>query len=151
MFVIGLCSADVFTGSGIDLDFVAFVDEKRNLNLCAGFNGCGFGNVGCGIAFNTGFGFGNFKGYEVRSFKTENFAFVRKDAANVLFFAEFEGIAEKVFFDRDKFISFGIHEVIKVTVGVAVRHFFSFDKCGGEFIGRVESALYNCYLWNTWC
>ena len=144
MFVIGLCSADVFTGSGVDLDFVAFVDEERNFNLRAGFNGCRFGNVGCGIAFNAGVGFGYFKSYEVRSFKTENFAFVRKNTANVFFFAEFEGIAEKSFFDRDKFIGIGIHEVIKVAVGVAVAHFFSLDKCGGEFIGRVESALNNC-------
>ena len=93
-----LCSADVFTGSGVDLDFVAFVDEKRNFYVCAGFNGCGFGYVGSGIAFNAGFGFGYFEGYEVGCFKTENFAFVRKDTTNVFFFAGAEARVELFIF-----------------------------------------------------
>ncbi len=46
-------SLDIFTGAGVDLDDVPFLDEARHDEFAAGFNLGRFGDVGCRVTFGT--------------------------------------------------------------------------------------------------
>ena len=56
---LGFAAAQVLTGTGVDLDLVALVDEEGHLHLSAGLNGSGLGDVGSGVAGEARLGLGN--------------------------------------------------------------------------------------------
>ena len=60
-FIIGaqLCARNVFAGTGINVKYVAFVNEQRYFNNIAGIHGCGFAAAGSRIAADARVGFNN--------------------------------------------------------------------------------------------
>ena len=55
---LSLGTAQVLTGTGVDLDLVADLDEQGHINLSAGLNGSGLQSVGSGVASEAGLGSG---------------------------------------------------------------------------------------------
>ena len=51
---LSLGAAQILAGAGIDLDLVALVDEQRHLDLSAGLDGSGLGDVGSSVASEAG-------------------------------------------------------------------------------------------------
>ena len=58
--VILLGAAQILAGTGVDLDLLALVDEQGDTDNSAGLQGSGLGDVGSGIAADTGLGLGDF-------------------------------------------------------------------------------------------
>lgn len=138
-----LDAAHIFAGSGVDTDGVAFVYEERNLNDVSGFESCRFGAAGCGVALNARFAESDLQFDKVFRLDAERTAVEGSDGANHVFFDEIQCVGNKFLRERNLFVSFFVHEVIKFAVVVKVLHFFPFDVSELEFIGRVESAFDN--------
>ena len=68
-----LSAGDIFTFTRINQKYIAFVNEQRNLNRKACFNGCVFGRAGCCVAFNAGLSFNNLQINTVWQCNTDNF------------------------------------------------------------------------------
>ena len=51
---LSLGTAQILTGTGVDLDLVALVDEEGHLHLGTGLHGSGLGDVGGGVAGEAG-------------------------------------------------------------------------------------------------
>ena len=137
-----LYSFEIFAGTGVDSDLVAFVDEHRYLDLGAGFNNCKFGDVGGGVAFYARFCLGDLEFDERGRLNGEYVALVGNETAGIAFFDEFEVFGEFVGIEGNLIVGFHIHKVVKIAVGIAVLHIFSFNYCGGEFCGGVK-GLFN--------
>ena len=117
----------VFTGTGIDLDGIALVDEEGNLDLIAVVDLGGFGHVGGSIAADTGFCFGDDLFDEGRQRDFNGFAIVENDIAEALFDKEEFLVAEELFADGHFFVGVGVTENVVMTVEVGVVHFPFFE------------------------
>ena len=82
---LSLGTAQILTGTGVDLDLVALVDEQGHLHLSAGLHGSGLGDVGSGVASEARLGSGNNQVSKVGNFNTENLALVGHNGANIIF------------------------------------------------------------------
>lgn len=138
-----LDAAHVFAGSGVDSDGVAFVYEERNLNDVAGFEGCRLGAAGCGVAFDARFAESDLQFDKVFRFNAERAAVEGRNGANHIFLDKVQSVGNKFLGERNLFVGFFIHKVIKFAVVVEILHFLSFDVSKFELVGRVESAFDN--------
>ena len=66
----------VFAGSGVNADHVALVDEQRNADFCAGFQGGGLCGVGSSVALKARICFGYLQFNEERRLYAKNNPFV---------------------------------------------------------------------------
>lgn len=136
-----LDAAHIFAGSGVDSDGVAFVYEERNLNDVSGFEGCRFGAAGCGVAFNARFAESDLQFDEVFRLNAERAAVEEGNGASHVLFDEVQSVGNEFLGERNLFVGFFIHKVVKFAVAVEILHFLSFDVSKFELVGRVESTL----------
>ena len=143
LFFQNLYSGQIFTGSGVDLDDIAFVYEQRYINLCAGLNGSRLICASSGIALEARLGLSNCQLYEQRGLHCEYAAVMRTDLADFILFYELQSIADCILIQRDLVIGFHIHESIQIAVVVQVLHISSLDTGSRTFLSRTESLLNN--------
>ena len=86
LFFQNLYSGQIFTGSGVDLDDIAFVYEQRYINLCAGLNGSRLICASSGITLEARLGLSNCQLYEQRGLHCEYAAVMRTDLADFILF-----------------------------------------------------------------
>mgnify|MGYP007014921397 CR=1 FL=1 len=136
-----LGAAEVLAGAGVDLDLLAGLDEEGNLDLCAGLEGCGLGRVGSGVACKAGVGVGDYEVNEEGRLDVEDLALVGIDGAGHILFDELEAVVKDGLVHRLELVGFGVHEVVKVAVVVAVFHGHTIDGSALELCGGVEGSF----------
>ena len=85
-----LSALHVLAGAGVNADLFALVDEDRNSDLRAGFQGSWLGYVGCSVASYTRLGLGDDQLNKVWSLAAKDRAFVRKNFDNGIFLYKLE-------------------------------------------------------------
>ena len=131
----------VLTGTGVDLDLVALVDEEGHLDLSAGLNGSGLQGVGSGVASEAGLGSGNNQVNKVGNFDTEDLALVAHNGADVVLLDELEAIVQNAAVQGLQLEGFLIHEVVQLAVVVGVLHLLSLNESSGELGRGVQGSF----------
>ena len=134
----------VFAGTGIDFYQVALIDEEGDLNFITVIDFSRFGNVGCSIAANSGFGFDDFFFDKGRESDFDGFAVEEDEFAGGFFDEEVDIIAEELGRNLHFFIGIGIAENVIVTVVVGVEKFTLFQVGFFDFIGGTVSFFHTC-------
>lgn len=111
---------DVFFGFGVDADSVLGVDEEWDLDFETGFEEGGFGSAGGGVAFDAGFGFGDFEVGFRGEFDGDGFVFKVLDIDFLAFDEEVFLSGELIGGQGELFVGLGVHEVAAGVVGVEV-------------------------------
>ncbi len=136
--MVRLDAGHVFSGARIYTNSIPFIHEHGDHEFVTGFDGCGFGGVGGGVACNGGFANGDEEFDEVFRFDGERFAFEEFHLDGAVLFDELECVCDLVVVEGDLLVSFFVHEVIEFAVRVEVFHILGFDVSKFEFIGGVE-------------
>ena len=93
------------------------------------------------VAGEAGVGLGDDQLNERRGIDREHLALVGADGADHVFLHEAEAVGEHALVDGLKLVGFGVHEVVKVAVVVAVLHAAALDERFLELRGGVEAGL----------
>ena len=145
-----LCSAQVLTRAGVNADLLAGLDEEGNLDLSPGLQRGRLGGVGGGVAGKAGIRGSDFQIYKEGRLHIEDLAFVGVDGAFHILFDKLEVVAQNRTVNRLQLVGFRIHEVVKVTVGIAVFSGHTVDggrlKFSGGVIGRLRYGSGNNIL-----
>jgi hypothetical protein len=142
-FLSALYTLKIFAGTGVYLNYIAFVNKNRYSDNSAGFNSCVLGNVGSGVALYAGFGFGDLKFNEHGRFNRENTALVGKQTALVTFLNELKAIGKLIAVKRNLIKGLHIHKVVKIAVAIGIFHILLFNGSGRELCGGVERCFNN--------
>ena len=125
----------VFAGTSIDFYQVALIDEQRNLDFITVVDFCGFGNVSCSIAADSGFSFNDFFFDESRQNDFDGLTVEKGEFAGCFFDEEVNVVTEELGRDLHFFVGIGIAENIIVTVIVGIEKFTFFQIGFFDFIG----------------
>ena len=139
--LLGLNSIYVLTGSGINTDNGAVVDEQGNLNGSAGLESSGLKSVGSGIALEAGLGINDLELNECGGLYGEDLSLAGNELTGHLFLNESEVVAKNVGIKGNHVEGLGIHEVVKLAVVVGILHILSLNECGLELCGGVKAVL----------
>ena len=134
-------SFEILSGSGVDADNIALVDEERNLDLGSGLDGRRLGRTGRGIAADAGLGSGNLKSNEHGRLDGKYVSVVGSDLAHVVLLHELEVCGELVGVERKLLEGLHVHEVVEIAVVVEILHLAAVDARVLEFVGGVEGRF----------
>ena len=136
-----LAALQVLAGAGVDADAVAGVDEQGHLDLRARLQNGGLGDVGSGVALDAGVRLGDLQLHKVRRLHAEHAALVGHDFAGHVLLDKLEVVPQDILVDGGHLIALHIHEIVQVSVIVAVLHVLAIHKGLLKLGGGVEGGL----------
>ena len=128
---------DVAAFGGVDFDFVAVIDEGRDVDDEAGLERCGLHDGAGGGLLQSGLSAGDGEVDGVGKKNAHWLAFVKFDADGKIGDEVVSGVAESVFVQGDLFVSLQVHEVVAAIVGIEE---FEFDFVHDGALDEIFSA-----------
>src|SRR5579863_383726 len=125
----------------VHFDFLAFVDERRNLHYQAGFGSRGFGDAAGGRALQAGLGFDHGENHGLGKLDAYGLAVEKLDFDFEVGDEVLHGVAQDFLGEVGLLVVGRVHEVVAVAVSVEELHvdFVHGDLLDG--IGRTETVL----------